>query len=378
MLRTKKPSRLIHAYTPVLAGVGMAIAELTQGSSYMVARHQPFSGPDPIGHHRGPADRGLQRPVPAGGVTQPSATHEEEERTMTSAAMGPRLLVPLDGSARAERALPVAERIAQATHAPLILVRIVPLVPWPDPFGAPIPADTYQQLMDDALRLATESLGRTASALMQRGLAVETQIERGEPASALLDLLPTLRVGLVVMTTHGRTGLARFALGSVADRLVRYGHAPVLLVRAFPAEPAGATALDSALVPLDGSPLAEAALPLAVQFAGSLVHHLTLLRVVGAEASAQERAAAQAYVDGVRARLEQQLAGRSCTLRSLSVVGDPAEQIARWAEEDHSLVILASRGSSGIRRWVLGSVTDHLLQDTTVPLLVVHPQLVSP
>jgi nucleotide-binding universal stress UspA family protein len=297
---------------------------------------------------------------------------------MAAAGMGPRLLVPLDGSERAERALPVAERIAQAIHAPVVLVQVVALAPFPNPYGAPIPPGVYQQVMDDALRLATASLDRTAAALRQRGLVVETRVERGEPASTLLDLLPALQVGLVVMTTHGRTGLARFALGSVADRLVRYGHVPILLVRALAAAPAGTTPLDSALVPLDGSTLAEAALPLAVQLAGALVHHLTVLRVVPAEASAEERAAAQGYVDAVRARVEQQLAGRPCGLRALSVVGDPAEQIARWAETDESLVILASRGSSGIQRWLLGSVTDHLLHDTTAPLLVVHPHLPPP
>jgi nucleotide-binding universal stress UspA family protein len=266
----------------------------------------------------------------------------------------------------------VAERIAQAIQATIMLVRIVPLVPWPDPFGSPIPAEAYQQVMDDALRLATEDVERSAAALRQRGHTVETRIERGEPAPALLDLLPALQVSLVVMTTHGRTGLARFALGSVADRLVRYGHVPVLLVRVFTAEPRPIP-LDPALVPLDGSERAEAALPLAVQLAGSLVHRLTVLRVVAPGASAEERAAAQAYVDGIRAQVEQQLAGRPCQLRALSVVGDPAEQIAHWADEDESLVILASRGASGIRRWLLGSVTDHLLHDTTVPLLVVHP-----
>jgi nucleotide-binding universal stress UspA family protein len=297
---------------------------------------------------------------------------------MGTPGVGWRLLVPLDGSELAERALPVAERIAQATHASLILARIVSIAPFlPNPYGYPIPPEIYQQLSDDAQRLATEYIERTATALRQRGLAVETHIARGEPASALLDLASARQVGLIVLTTHGRTGLARFALGSVADRMVRYGHVPVLLVRALATAPQ-ATPLDPALVPLDGSERAEAALPIAVRLAGALIHRITLLRVVAPEANAEERTAAQGYVDSVRQHVEQQIVGRPCEVRALSVVGDPADEIARWAEAETSLVILASRGRSGVQRWLLGSVTDHLLYGTTVPLLVVHSQKAAP
>src|SRR5262249_4491165 len=111
--------------------------------------------------------------------------------------------------------------------------------------------------------------------------------------TTLLDILDSEQVKLVVMTTHGRTGLVRFALGSVADQLVRGSHVPVLLLRSA-SSPASAHAVDTALtkplpvdwhlyraiVPLDGSELAESALLLVRELAGEVFHHITLQRVL--------------------------------------------------------------------------------------------------
>lgn len=150
----------------------------------------------------------------------------------TSTTAFPTILVPLDGSELAERALPVAEHLARATDSPLLLVQVIPVTTWA--FGAPggwVPSERYQELLDSEDRAARHYLSHTMERLQSAGLQARTLSLRGEPASTLIDLEPGTQVGLVVMATHGRTGLARFALGSIADRVAREGRAPVLLVR---------------------------------------------------------------------------------------------------------------------------------------------------
>ncbi len=293
---------------------------------------------------------------------------------MNSQILGTRILVPLDGSELAEQALPAAASIARATHRPLVLARVIPITQVPNTFGAPLPAETFQQLADEEQQLAAEYLEQMATSLRPQGLTLQTCVGHGEPASTLLDLALAFQVGLIVMTSHGRTGLARLALGSVADRLVRDGHVPVLLVHACAAaERAGH--LDHAVVPLDGSALAETALGTAVALAGPLLQRITLLRVIAPDASPEQRAAAHRYLDSQQAHLQQQLAGRPCAVSALMRQGHPAEQIRRQGEADAALVIMATRGETGARRWALGSVADQLVHEAGGPMLVVHPPL---
>src|SRR5262245_2096096 len=199
---------------------------------------------------------------------------------MEAQKIGARILVPLDGSALAERALPAAERLARAIEGKLLLVRVNSFQAWlawaP---GATVSPETYQQLFDDEERFAREYLDVWAQTLRSRGLTVDVLVLFGEPASTLLDLVPERDIGLVVMTTHGRTGLARFALGSVADRLVRGSHTPVMLIRTL-TDTTQSERLQQALVPLDGSGLAEATLDLVAQLAGRLLSEVKLARVV--------------------------------------------------------------------------------------------------
>jgi nucleotide-binding universal stress UspA family protein len=299
------------------------------------------------------------------------------------------LLVPLDGSQRAASALPVAAYIAETTHAPLLLARITPLlgVP-PAAVEVPLPSDTYQQLIEDERRMAADYLDNEAGPLRQRGLTVETFVAHGDPAATLLDLAAERQVSLMVMTTHGRSGLTRFALGSIADRLVHYGHVPILLLRTPPedGEAGGerrerllAARLEHALVPLDGSVLAEAALDCAAALAGTVVQRITLVRVVPYSAKPCERLEAAEYLETCYRALREALAGRACLLDTLLLEGTAAaEQIAQHAEVDGGLVVMATHGRGGLMRWVLGSVADEVLHRSNMPVLVVHPEPVAP
>jgi len=291
-----------------------------------------------------------------------------------------RILVPLDGSTRAEGALPVAERLAQELHRPLLLTRIASLVPFPmAATGAPVPAEVYQQMIDDERRAATDYLSQQAQMLQRQGLMVETLVEEGDPAAALLSLGAARPIGLIVMTTHGRTGLARVAVGSVAGRLVRDSHIPVLLAPS-PDEQnirVSVQSLGHILAPLDGSPLAESALTVVRQLAGSVARQITLLRVIAFTADDPERAEARRYLEDQARNLQTQLEGQGCSVSATLVEGvTPGEKIVQFAEENNCLVVMATHGRGGLARLALGSVADqvtHMAHGAHIAALVVHP-----
>jgi nucleotide-binding universal stress UspA family protein len=162
------------------------------------------------------------------------------------------------------------------------------------------------------------------------------------------------------MCSHGRTGLARFALGSVAEHLLRHGAAPVLLVRPF-GDP---VTLEHAVVPLDGSERAEEALRVVDHLARCVVQEVTVLRVVGA---AQEGPEAERYLAEVAGRLTQE--PLACWRRVAQ--GDPAEAILDVAGTD-KLVVMATRGRSGLTRWALGSVADRVAHGGAAAVLLVR------
>jgi nucleotide-binding universal stress UspA family protein len=142
------------------------------------------------------------------------------------------ILVPLDGSERSERALPVAERLAAAFGSTLLLAQIIePHATFRDLTGEVMLPQVYQQIAEVEDEVTRRYLTRVAMEARQRGRRVKTHGLRGQPAPTLLDLEESEHVDLVVMASHGAGGAERFAFGSVADRLIRHGKAPALVVR---------------------------------------------------------------------------------------------------------------------------------------------------
>ena len=156
------------------------------------------------------------------------------EQDLTSdwqqAARCRRILVPLDGSSMAEQILPTVISVAQAMSGELILLR----VPVAHVSGW-IVGEWYllaQDVLDAAEEDAQAYLSSVASRLEEQGLDVAMATSIGPVASCIVEYAETHQVDLIAMCTHGRTGLARWALGSVADRVLRAGGKPILLVRA--------------------------------------------------------------------------------------------------------------------------------------------------
>lgn len=145
------------------------------------------------------------------------------------------ILIPLDGSKLAETALPVALEVAQKFDSEITLLRVV----LPPHVVSHTTGAAYASLITGLREIAFEEaeiyLKTQQDALRQQGYHIHSQIVDGEPvADIILDAAENLTVDLIVMCTHGRSGVSRWVFGSVADRILRQATMPILLVRAQP------------------------------------------------------------------------------------------------------------------------------------------------
>jgi len=140
-----------------------------------------------------------------------------------------RILLPLDGSPLAEQALPHAIAQAECFGAQLVLLRVVePILPT----ETVVPAEAIRRTEERAKALSQEYLERVAARVRERGIPVQTVTIEGFPRLQIVQFAETNRIDLIVICTRGRSGLSRWLMGSVADRVVRGANVPVLLVRA--------------------------------------------------------------------------------------------------------------------------------------------------
>ncbi len=182
-----------------------------------------------------------------------------------------RILVPLDGSSRAERALPVAARIAQAEGGSVVLFRALPI---PLLSASLFGQDASSEwLLEEEVAGATAYLDDLKASQVLRDIAVSCVVQDGDPAQVILEYAEAHQVDLIVLCSHGRSNLGRWVLASVAEHLVRHAPMPILVLHTDGATPLETNApehLFCALVPLDGSTLAEAALGPAIHLATAL------------------------------------------------------------------------------------------------------------
>jgi nucleotide-binding universal stress UspA family protein len=271
-----------------------------------------------------------------------------------------RILVPTDGSPGSEKALPYATIVASAQNAEMIVVSVIDDLPIVAPGYGATSAAIYEEILRDNENAAKSHLEGIARKLTAAGIPVRTAVRRGPTAAALLDWEAEETPDLLVMATHGRTGLPRFALGSVADRMVREGTTPVLLVRSAPPT----ARLETALVMLDGSGVAEQVFPIIEDLAGKLLRSVTLYRVIS---DPNDRTAAMHYLEGATARL----ATTGLQVKSLVDVGDPRRTTVKAASR-FDLVILCTHGRGGFDRLRHGSVAESVVQEVERPTLLVR------
>lgn len=289
------------------------------------------------------------------------------------------VLVPLDGSDLAARALPVAASICAAIpDSQVVCLSALPMTALPPGIAIAPPylsGDIYQQMWEDQERATHDFLAAAVTEVSRHGVHARAMSQRGDAAAVILDTATHLGAQLIVMTSHGRTGLARFTLGSVADRIVRGSVSPVLLLRSFHSLNWSGATLRSALAPLDGSLLSETPLTgIIPQLAGTVIQELTLLQVVDPRDGDEAVRRAGSYLAETRQRLHERMGARACDVKILVRDGSAARTILDCAEESScGLIVMATYSEAGIGRLVLGSVTDRILRDGQTPLLLAHP-----
>ena len=292
------------------------------------------------------------------------------------------LVVPLDGSEVAERALPYAVRFAAERGGRVVLVRAA--------LGPPPSGLDWERQQLEVMDEATAYLSSVAEKVATR-VPVTTAPLYGHAADAILSAAEQFDADSIVMASHGRTGLAHLLQGSVAEAVLTRSHLPVFVVYARPGE-AAAPPFDSAsahiMVPLDGSSFAETALPVALEIVGT-TGEMVLASVATApdHVERDEQGHVRAYLDqqeeAIRRETVQYLRQVEAYLKqqrpdlhvAIDVrIGDPAPGIV-MAEIAHAvdLIVMATHGRTGIRRAVLGSVAGAVLTAGSVPVLLVSP-----
>jgi nucleotide-binding universal stress UspA family protein len=318
-----------------------------------------------------------------------------------------RILVPLDGSTRAERAIPVAARIARTSGGAVILVHAV---------NAAIgfltslvgEAAVVQSVLDADQAAAEAYLAGIKQAPELAGITTETRVLFGPASSAILAVVESSQADLIVLCSHGYTGMTRWALGSVAEKVARHAQIPVLVLREAGPVPAGphpdATRPLCVLVALDGSVLAKAALEPAASLIAALAAPaqgaLHLVRVVkpvipireGKDPEEHEHFLhkAKKYLGTTAEHLRKGLVAPALAhlkppiTWSVVIDTDVAEGIVRVAENGEDaegagvfgrcdVIAMATHGRGGVQRWAMGSITERVLHATKLPLLIVRP-----
>jgi nucleotide-binding universal stress UspA family protein len=287
------------------------------------------------------------------------------------------ILVPLDGSELAEKALPIASTLAQATGARLTLVRAA----WAHVVTGFDPTEAQVK----AVREAEAYLKSAAKRLAAQGVFAETRTPYESAAEGILMEVDIQHADLVVMCTHGRSGLGRLIYGSVAKGVLGRSPVPILLVRPTDAaKPSNGDLTGPAqlLVPLDGSDFAEAILPDAIDLAQAMRGELVLLRIVdpsdpdpSSGRTSPECAAGQAErPDSYLARTADQLRRAGLSVRTVVRFASPADAIlAEEASGNFRLVAMATHGRTGLRDLITGSVAREVILKGTLPDLLVRP-----
>jgi nucleotide-binding universal stress UspA family protein len=283
------------------------------------------------------------------------------------------ILTPLDGSEMSEFAVPYAATVAEAIGGSVLVARIVERMRWSAASsGYMMSPSAYAELLELDQRDAETQTQRVVNQLNTRGVAARNLVEIADMRGDLVNIQAREHVALVVMATHARSGIARAALGSVADHLVRQGHCPTLVVRAR-GRRAERPALTRALIPLDGSAMSELAFAALAPLAGRLITEVTLVRVIAPDDRSGASLDAQRALDVAKERIERECERLHGHIETLLLWGPVASQILDESEH-HGLIIMTTHGQTGVSRWTFGSVADEIVREARTPVLLSRPQ----
>jgi nucleotide-binding universal stress UspA family protein len=295
------------------------------------------------------------------------------------------VLVPLDGSHLAEHAIPLGRALA----GPEGEVAFLEVLPTPEPIRGLLgdlvvsAEDAGEMYEEEARTRLTDAAERWKSVVGQ--VSVETRT--GEPVDQILSFATEKGFSYIAMASHGKGALERLAFGSVADEISRTSPIPVLMIHPKGEAPAITPAtIKRLIVPLDGSELAKAALPVVIDIAKRLKVPVITMQAITPEILATAYPATEGYYaadiydelisqqeEQGKAEMEQEAerlkqAGIEAT--PMVLVGSAVDAVERIAEPG-DIIVMTSHGRTGIRRFVLGSVAERLIRSGPAPVLLV-------
>ena len=294
-----------------------------------------------------------------------------------------RLLIPLDGSKTAEQILPYARVFARTFKLPVELLGVIDVAGF---LTSVEQARKLDALIQDATREGEKYLEGVAKRFA--GSRVKRTVEQGKAADGIIEKAAADKTTLIGMATHGRSGLNRWLLGSVAEKVLRATINPLLLVRASSeGKTDGEATLKSIVVPLDGSELADHVMPLASKIAKTLGLEVFLFRAYSNpyspfisgggkyavnvdELMKDIRDEARNYLEEKMVEFQQQGVEEISYLLQEGVAADEIVSVANHTPE--SLIVMCSHGRSGVGRWVLGSVTETVVRHSASPVLILR------
>ena len=283
---------------------------------------------------------------------------EMTEEASREKSLDERIVVPLDGSKLAEIALPYAEEVGVRTGRDLVLLSVVEFAD-----------EEYRTYLQGIVEKTKRNIDEFSTLPGASKVNVYITTRDGNPPEAIIDFASKWKHKLIIMATHGRSGIGRWAIGSVADKVVRLAiNSSVLLIRGKKARPdvRQKSLLQKAIVPLDGSMPSQAIIPFVMQLATRLELELTFLQVV--TPSNHIEIEPESYLQAQCDELEQQGIKANYMVRN----GSPADEIIDLADElAVDLIAMSTRGKSNIAPWSIGSIAQRVLLAGNTPLLLV-------
>ena len=289
-----------------------------------------------------------------------------------------KILVPLDGSELAEVTLWYAARLAGRLRASLTLVYVTQ----PDELTSP---HMYECYLKDTIVKVKAHADEISAETKDGDVTVDYRILKGDPAEEIIDYADKSKIDLIILSTQGKSGIKRWAMGNVANKVIGATRKQVLLIRAKGAQSdVYKGKLTKVLVPVDGSSESETILRFITYLASSLNLNLTLFhmwaRSIGSyptiemiEAAEKTSKQEKAYIEKLGAKLTRQ-GLRVNTVYSELFQGEEAAEIIKLAEQGKfSMVAMATHGRSGVGRWIFGSNANKVLNEGNTPLLLVRP-----
>jgi nucleotide-binding universal stress UspA family protein len=287
-----------------------------------------------------------------------------------------KILLPLDGSILAESAIPYVRDLADQLKAEVYLIHI-----------CPTEHRTYLHMHQIYINQLADNLRKEM--LLSPKLKIHTEIILGEPVKEIFEYIKKHKIDIVALTSHGASGFRSLTIGSVADKVVRGSGIPTLLIRVKEgtALPAKKYIIKKILAPLDSSEASKISIPYIIELAVKIKASVSLFSLTqtvysqnfdsmgagpGVNWDAVD-ASTLKYMDSYLQHIEDDIKKEGITVDHTTYLGtDAAYEILEMEKKTQAdLIVMATRGRSQITRWAFGSVTEKVLREGTLPLLLV-------